>query len=137
MTRFASLTPWTGPASSTLLATLHEVCKDTQGKRLDPGYRRIPTITVGHHPGQIRNLGDPPTIVFSLDLYIHLFTPWPVLLSAYGISSSSALPIYARARTSSIRSLRLHPEYITTSPQYARPPLEFRRKPKLARDWTA
>src|SRR5271166_1228184 len=49
-------------------AILQPVCDHSQGKSLDLGYRLFSSLPVNHHSGELRNLRDPPAVVFALDL---------------------------------------------------------------------
>ena len=39
---------------------LQSVCQHTQGRNLDPGDRFLACLAIGHDPGQIGNVRDPP-----------------------------------------------------------------------------
>ena len=49
---------------------IEAVGKDAQGERLDVSDGRIPALRVGHDTGQVRDFGDPPAVVLTLERWL-------------------------------------------------------------------
>ena len=55
-------------------AVVETIGDDTKSQGLGLGYRFIPGLPVGHHAGQVRHLGNPPAVFFSIKLDSHVLT---------------------------------------------------------------